>query len=353
MRDFFREHGIPDDMPIVQRYNTRAAEWYRRKLRAEAEGAEPPSPLPEGTGHLPFSEEPAPPQASIASSAAAAGVVSAGAAGAAYASSYHSGSPEQGGYHSGGGSSSKATGGEGPKMEGFGSDVSRSASGRPGGDEGFLGAIFNEDLTQKVSGGLDASLTRLGTWGNLARTFTVNRIEQAKTEGVLETVLDTTKRGASAAAETTQWAASKGVVVGKNTHTFFKDGGGKEVVGKTTEVIGTGARTVSNHLDRGVEWFGTQIGGPSQGGRVASDLQSRSTGRMQGFGSDSLAAEAPAPIRRIADPFAAFEAAGEGQEEGDRAPSVASVPASAEPAQPAAATKKVDVWGDDGWGDFN
>lgn len=53
LRDFFRQHGIPDDMPIEQKYDTRAAEWYRLHLRALAEDTALPEPLPEGTGHLP------------------------------------------------------------------------------------------------------------------------------------------------------------------------------------------------------------------------------------------------------------------------------------------------------------
>jgi len=51
--EFLRQHGIPEDMPLRQKYRTRAAEWYRENLRAEAEGTELPDPLPEGTGHLP------------------------------------------------------------------------------------------------------------------------------------------------------------------------------------------------------------------------------------------------------------------------------------------------------------
>jgi hypothetical protein len=51
--EFMRAHGVPEDMPIREKYNTRAAAWYRKNLRAEAEGAELPEPLPEGTGHLP------------------------------------------------------------------------------------------------------------------------------------------------------------------------------------------------------------------------------------------------------------------------------------------------------------
>lgn len=51
-REFLREHGIPDSMPIRQKYHTRAAKWYRQHLRAMAEGAVPPEPLPPNTGHL-------------------------------------------------------------------------------------------------------------------------------------------------------------------------------------------------------------------------------------------------------------------------------------------------------------
>merc|ERR1719247_693781 len=34
LKDFFKQHNIPEDMPIKQKYNTRAAEWYRKNLRA-------------------------------------------------------------------------------------------------------------------------------------------------------------------------------------------------------------------------------------------------------------------------------------------------------------------------------
>merc|ERR1719424_58105 len=52
LKAFFRLHKIAD-MPIVQKYNTRAAEWYRKNLRALAEGTDQPPPLPEGTASLP------------------------------------------------------------------------------------------------------------------------------------------------------------------------------------------------------------------------------------------------------------------------------------------------------------
>jgi len=51
--EFMAEQGIPVDMPIREKYRTRAAKWYRENLAALAEGLEPPAPLPQGTGHLP------------------------------------------------------------------------------------------------------------------------------------------------------------------------------------------------------------------------------------------------------------------------------------------------------------
>lgn len=52
-KDFLREQGVPEDLPIRRKYTTRAAAWYRENLRAQAEGREPLSPLQAGTGHLP------------------------------------------------------------------------------------------------------------------------------------------------------------------------------------------------------------------------------------------------------------------------------------------------------------
>jgi len=59
---FLREHDVPDDMPIRQKYRTRAAEWYRVNLWALAEGTDCPEPLARGTGHLPQSDLPSPGQ---------------------------------------------------------------------------------------------------------------------------------------------------------------------------------------------------------------------------------------------------------------------------------------------------
>lgn len=48
--EFMEEQGIPAEMPIREKYSTRAAEWYRENLRAVAEGLEPLAPLPAGAG---------------------------------------------------------------------------------------------------------------------------------------------------------------------------------------------------------------------------------------------------------------------------------------------------------------
>lgn len=50
---FMRLHGVPEDMPIRGKYQTRAAEWYRENLLAEAEGRPGPQALEIGIGHLP------------------------------------------------------------------------------------------------------------------------------------------------------------------------------------------------------------------------------------------------------------------------------------------------------------
>jgi ADP-ribosylation factor GTPase-activating protein 1 len=51
--EFLEEQGIPMDMPIREKYSTRAAQWYRENLKALAQGLEPLAPLAPGTGQLP------------------------------------------------------------------------------------------------------------------------------------------------------------------------------------------------------------------------------------------------------------------------------------------------------------
>jgi len=51
--EFMTVHCIAVDMPIREKYRTRAAKWYRENLLALAEGLGPLEPLLKGTGHLP------------------------------------------------------------------------------------------------------------------------------------------------------------------------------------------------------------------------------------------------------------------------------------------------------------
>lgn len=63
--EFLAAHGIPMDMPIREKYQTRAAVWYRKNLAALADGAEHLEPLPLGTGHLPADEPRSPLQKTL------------------------------------------------------------------------------------------------------------------------------------------------------------------------------------------------------------------------------------------------------------------------------------------------
>lgn len=55
--DFMSKHGVPQSMPIREKYSTRAAAWYRDNLRAEVEGRPAPKLFPPSTGHLPANTE--------------------------------------------------------------------------------------------------------------------------------------------------------------------------------------------------------------------------------------------------------------------------------------------------------
>lgn len=57
---FMSEQGVPEDLPIREKYSTRAAAWYRINLIALAEGSTPPEPLPAGVGNLPLQPNPDP-----------------------------------------------------------------------------------------------------------------------------------------------------------------------------------------------------------------------------------------------------------------------------------------------------
>jgi len=57
-REFLESHGVASTLPIREKYQTKAAAWYREALKAEAEGKPLPEPLAPGTGHLLTCEAP-------------------------------------------------------------------------------------------------------------------------------------------------------------------------------------------------------------------------------------------------------------------------------------------------------
>lgn len=54
LQEYLEDHGVSPGLPIAEKYNTKAAEAYRQRLRAAVEGTPcPPDPAP-GTGHEVF-----------------------------------------------------------------------------------------------------------------------------------------------------------------------------------------------------------------------------------------------------------------------------------------------------------
>mmetsp|Transcript_27938 Transcript_27938/g.64472 ORF Transcript_27938/g.64472 Transcript_27938/m.64472 type:complete len:525 (-) Transcript_27938:8-1582(-) len=263
LKDFFRQHSIPDDMPITQKYNTRAADWYRRNLRALAEGSELPAPLEDGTGHLPTSEALSTTQVAFANSTLASSGAFSSAGGASASLAHHYvGSAAQvpvgdSATHTVGGSSSSSapgsppqnrkpmdgfgseTLGRGAKMEGFGSETMGRGvrmdafgneafeGGRDDKRDDFLSSLVGDDVSRKVSGKLNASWRAVGSFAGMAKTFTEKKVQQAKDERWLDVALTATKQGVGTAVETTQWAATKGVEAGRATYSYVQEGGGK------------------------------------------------------------------------------------------------------------------------------
>lgn len=243
---FFREHGIPDRMPIKQKYNTRAAEWYRKNLRSLADGSSPPAPLPPGTGHLPTEEQSGMPSAalfSLSGQSRSSGSSAVPAGSTSGVSGYHAGgggapAPASGGYHAGGGAPvngvNAAPRGEGQKQSDLFTDI--------------LGA----DVGAKVS----------GVVGSLA--------EQAKT------FADQTRTG----------EGGESPVLGKTA----------QALGSSLSAMGTGLAAVAGQL-------------ASAGSKDSSaGLQGMSSGTMQGFGSDVPPASAAPQARSSYHGFAVGDA---------------------------------------------
>lgn len=293
LKAFFRQHSIPDDMPITQKYNTRAAEWYRKNLRALAEGAEPPPALPEGTGHLPADS------ASSSSPLAfgrpsSQGMMSAGGAFASDARHYG------GGYHDAGTAErSEASSAPRRQMDGFGSDGPAKGSRRPmdgfgsdgplkgaaSGQEDFLSGLLGSEVGSKVSTSVWSAVGLVGSIANKAKTMAETKVQQAQEEKWLDSALETARQGVGAAVE-----------AGKATYTYVNENGGQAVLGKTAEVLNTTAKKSISLVGSGADWVSEQVATLGHDTTTATGLQALSSGRMQGFGSDC-----PPPLASDAD----------------------------------------------------
>eukprot|EP00927_Polykrikos_kofoidii_P005210 TRINITY_DN12080_c0_g1_i1.p1 TRINITY_DN12080_c0_g1~~TRINITY_DN12080_c0_g1_i1.p1 ORF type:complete len:482 (+),score=80.96 TRINITY_DN12080_c0_g1_i1:63-1448(+) len=299
----FKEHGVPEDAPITEKYNTRAADWYRKNLRALAEGTDAPPPLPEGTGHLPLCAEPSAVQIAMSNSPPRS-MISAGGAFASDARNY-------GGYHGGGyhvdgqrnGNGYTETSGIGgdtekirnvssgkvitnPSFAGLGwSGSARSGCGA-GASEDFLSGILGAEATSKVSTGMWGAVGTVRGFASKSKSFVETKVAKAQQDGWVDTVVDVAKQGASVAVDTSAWAAHRGVEAGKTTITYVNEGGGKQAISKTGEALGGAARTSLAVINSGADWVSDQLVGSTHGKDNAAGLQKMSTGKMQGFGSD-------------------------------------------------------------------
>lgn len=283
-------------------------------------------------------------------------------------------------------------------MDGFSSEGPARA---PRGDtqDDFLGGLLGPDVGSKVSTGVWSAVGFVGSLASKAKTIAENKVSQAQSEGWLDTALETAKQGVGAAVETTSWAAQRGVEAGKATYTYVNEGGGSQVLGKTSEVLGSTAKKSMNLMGSGVDWFSEQIGGLTQD-QTATGLQNMSSGKMQGFGSDcpppSPGAVRDAPAASASSqlpyhlapgpeltprkaptfagpsatlPTATAAAAGTAASAAASAPQVAvpaaglapvqAGPSPAQTASPAKAAqttspaKAASVWNDDDWGDWS
>mmetsp|Transcript_15361 Transcript_15361/g.30242 ORF Transcript_15361/g.30242 Transcript_15361/m.30242 type:complete len:386 (+) Transcript_15361:81-1238(+) len=304
LRAFFRQHNISDNTPIRQKYSTRAAEWYRRNLRALAEGSEPPPPLPEGTGHLPAAT--AVPSVPVPlSGAIAGGLISAGGALGSDARHYATD-----GYH--GDSPIKSQMSPRRKtMDGFGSDGPMAAYSTQD-DPGILSGLLGPDAGEKVSTGVWTAVGMVGSLAGKAKAVAESKAAQAQEEGWLDTALDAARQGVDAAVE-----------AGKATYNFVQDGSGNH-----QEVLGSTAKKSMSLATSGVDWIGEQISGLTQDTKTAAGLQSMSSGTMQGFGSDC-----PAMVAKRQDEVIDVW---NDKDWGDPAP-----------------RKNVDIWNDKDFGDWN
>eukprot|EP00441_Pelagodinium_beii_P021053 CAMPEP_0197668100 /NCGR_PEP_ID=MMETSP1338-20131121/68254_1 /TAXON_ID=43686 ORGANISM="Pelagodinium beii, Strain RCC1491" /NCGR_SAMPLE_ID=MMETSP1338 /ASSEMBLY_ACC=CAM_ASM_000754 /LENGTH=291 /DNA_ID=CAMNT_0043247457 /DNA_START=117 /DNA_END=989 /DNA_ORIENTATION=+ len=272
LQDFFREHGIPDSMPITEKYNTRAADWYRRNLQALAAGLPLPPPLPPGTGLLSMDNK---------------------------KTVTESGYPPSGG-------------------ERFGGQES-------------LQSILGQPLPAQASGGLWNAVNLVGDLANKAKVAIEEKVNDAQKEGWVESVLDSAK-------QVTQ----------------------RDVLEKTTEAIGTTAKTSISLVGSGVDWVSQQLGNLSETGN-ASSLHKMSSGNMQGFGSESLVSNlAPSANTNAASSSSVKSQAAVATSQDrpsyheDMGPELPSKQPSTTSIYPESAPSKavLDLWGADDWDEW-
>eukprot|EP00811_Abedinium_folium_P026752 NODE_3976_length_1954_cov_4.209633.p1 GENE.NODE_3976_length_1954_cov_4.209633~~NODE_3976_length_1954_cov_4.209633.p1 ORF type:complete len:523 (-),score=136.10 NODE_3976_length_1954_cov_4.209633:384-1745(-) len=373
LREFLRKHKILDNTPIAVKYNTRAADWYRRHLRALADGSEPPPPLPEGTGHLQLNESLGQQRPIKLTKTFATeydlgnhgGAVSCGAGGGG-GGGYHD---DRGGgaYHFGGavgsaprgrmegfGSDDVKPGGShrahmegfgseditnrrgrmegfgndvvygGGRLDGFGSEPEWSGGGGAGAEnrrnaDDFTSGVLGQHVSTKVADGLLSALGAAKCAAGIAKEYAESRVAQAQTEGWLDTAMDTAKQATEA---------------GKR---IVSDGTGKAVMDKTTEVLGA---------------LGGQLGGGVPKKDNAEGLARLSTGRMQGFGSDSFFAAQDATRQQVTGPPSYHQplAAGPSCAE-ELLPAAVLLQAAPVPATRAVAKSRsvIDMFDDDSW----
>jgi ADP-ribosylation factor GTPase-activating protein 1 len=335
LKDFFRKHNIADDMPIKQKYNTRAADWYRKNLRALAEGTESPAPLLEGSGCLPVDAIPSTMQVAASPPMVGGGLTSASIASdcgiASRVSGYHGG----GSYHDGGSSGARSG-------VGITGDSGSAPSAPRDGDDFFTG-VFGSEVGSKVSGGFWTALSATKKLADKAKKLAEDKVVQAQNEGWVDAVADTAKQGVNSAVDTTAWAAHRSVEAGKATYSYINEKGGQEVLNQTAEALEKTARTSVTAAGSGIEWFTEKVIPKPTGNEAA--LQGMSTGRMQGFGSDCLPPSSPQVDvdtldSRLADTEKSFAALGSGVPSGSAS-------------SRGAATKKADIWNDEMWDDWN
>eukprot|EP00401_Gymnodinium_catenatum_P041821 CAMPEP_0117598692 /NCGR_PEP_ID=MMETSP0784-20121206/75541_1 /TAXON_ID=39447 /ORGANISM="" /LENGTH=406 /DNA_ID=CAMNT_0005401177 /DNA_START=22 /DNA_END=1243 /DNA_ORIENTATION=+ len=325
LKAFFRQHNIPDDMPIAQKYNTKAAEWYRKNLRALVDNTAPPPALPEGTGHLPANDALSSPVHSLSSSAPvgswdladstqerAAVTMAAAALATALAASAPTRAP---------------TGANGDRAE-----------------DDPIWALLGGEVGSKVQDGVKGALTVAKTLANKSKSYLEEKAQKAQSDGWVDTVVDTAKEGVGTAVE-----------VGKQTITYVNDGGGKVVLNKTSEALGGAARQGISALGTSADWVVEQLANAGTNGKDnAAGLQLMSTGRMQGFGSDSLPAAAATQAFASGTYRGDAEVATDGalpNSSGDAAKAASLSGGGAVRPTRATAAAKAALWNDDDWND--